>query len=123
MDITDKIDGILSEATAPSQNNVLSTLSKGLQNVSDITGKLGMSLWHYLNIRMLSKGSSFIFKSQPSMKIMDELWHRTAKSLEDSEQLTPQALKKLKSNFYSLHKWFDKLYTWNSDKNAWEYTG
>jgi len=121
MDITTKINGLLGESTIPSQNKVLSTMSKGLKDVSDITNRIGMSLWHYLDTQIVGKKVGGIFKTQPSMKLIDELWDRIGKSVEKSEQLTPEALKKLKANFYSFSKTFDSVYEWNSKEKRWEF--
>ncbi len=110
---------ILSEASLPNQGKVLSTISKGLGDVPDITSTVGMALWHFLNPAIVGKGG-IIYKSGKSIKIMDELWHRIGRSVEASEKLTPKALTKLKKNFFSLSSTFQKIYQWNAEKNRWE---
>jgi hypothetical protein len=129
MDITEKIDSIISEATVPSQGAILSAMSKGLEDVKDITGKVGMSLWHYFNLKIVGKknkntvNTAKVFNSSKSNKLADELWFRIGKSVEDSEALDDKGLKKLKSNFYSIVNKWDKVYTYDKKVNAWEFTG
>jgi hypothetical protein len=126
MDITDKIDSLL-EATVPSQGNIRSTMAKGLKDVPDITGRVAMSLWHYFDLKIVgnknTQNGAKIFNSSKSNKLADELWYRIGKSVEDSEQLAPDGLKKLKNNFYSIVNKWDKVYTYNKDSKAWEFTG
>jgi hypothetical protein len=134
MDITDKIDSIL-ESTVPSQQAIASEMAKGLKDVSDITSKVAMSLWHYFNLKIVGgnkypgKGTSGtinqgkIFKSQSSNKLSDELWYRIGKNIEDGEYLADEGLKKLKSNFYSIIGKWGKLYSYNEKMKAWEFTG
>lgn len=134
MDITDKIDSIL-ESTVPSQQAISSEMAKGLKDVSDITNKVAMGLWHYFNLKIVGgnaypgKGTSGvinqgkIFKSQSSNKLSDELWYRIGRKLEDSEYLTDEGLKKLKANFYSIIGKWGKLYSYNEKVKAWEFTG
>jgi len=123
MSIIDKIDELLNEATIPSQSKFMSVMSNGLKDVSDITSMVAMSLWHYVNPRIIGKGGGNIYKSQPSNKIMDELWYRIGRSVEDSEHLTDDGLKKLKKNFYSLGKDFMNIYKMDSTGKAWTTTG
>lgn len=138
MDITDKIDSIL-ESTVPSQQAISSEMAKGLKDVSDITNKVAMGLWHYFNLKIIG-GNTYprsvktgltsgvinqgkIFKSQSSNKLSDELWYRIGRKLEDSEYLTDEGLKKLKANFYSIIGKWGKLYSYNEKVKAWEFTG
>ena len=121
MDIADKIDFLINEATVPSQSKVLSTMSKGLKDVQDITNRIGMSLWHYFDLKIVGKRVGGIFKTQLSVKLVDELWDRIGKNIEKSEQLTPDALNKLKKNFYSFSKILDSVYEWNSKEKRWEF--
>lgn len=121
MDITKKINCILGEAKIPSQSNILSKMAKGLKDVQDITNTIGMSLWHYFDLNIVGKKVGGIFKTQQSMKLIDELWYRIGKSVEKSEQLAPEALKKLKTNFYSFSKALDNIYEWNSKEKRWEF--
>lgn len=128
MDITDKINIIL-EATFPSQPWIRSEMSKGLKDVTNITDRMAMALWHYFDPKMVGKrGSmgvnpSLIFKQGSNKTLADELWHRIGKSLEDSEHMTDDGIKKLKKNFYNIVNKWGKLYTFNDKKNAWEFTG
>lgn len=119
MSITDKIDIILNEATIPSQSKIRSVISKGLEDVSDITSIVSNGLWHYFDLKIVKGGK--VFKSQSSKKLVDELWYRIGKGVEKSERLTPEALNKLKKNFYSFSKELDKNYTFDGKK--WEFTG
>jgi hypothetical protein len=99
-----------------SQQKITSILNKGLDG--DI-GNMAISLWHYVNPAMvLSTGG--IYKTQSSMKLMDELWFRVGSNLEKSEHLTDKGLKILKRNFYSLSKIFEDIYQWNSKEKRWE---
>lgn len=124
MDITNKIDRILNEATFSSQGGIRATMAKGLKDVPDITSRVAMSFWHYFDKKIIGKSGSrnvgIIFKSQPSKKLIDELWFRIGKPVEDSERLTDDGIKKLKKNFYSLSKWTD-LYKYNTEKKGWEF--
>jgi len=135
MSVTEKIDKILDEATVPSQQGIRSEMAKGLKDVSDITSQVAMSLWHYFNLKIVGantypgKGTSGvvnqgkIFKSQSSNKLADELWYRIGRKVEDSEHLTDDGLKKLKSNFYSIIGKWGKVYTFNQKLKSWEFTG
>jgi hypothetical protein len=120
MDVIDKLDRILSENTLPSQMAIRSDISKGLKDVTDITGKVSMSLWHYFSPHTINSRSGVIFKTQTSNKLADELWNRIGKPIEDSEQLTDDALKKLKSNFYKFIGKWGGLYQMTKQKKAWE---
>ena len=120
MTVIDKIDKILGEATTPSQEWIRNEIAKGLKDVPEITNQIAMELWHYFDLKIVGKGGK-IFKSQPSNKLSDELWHRIGKSLENSEYLTDEGLKKIKKNFYGIIGKWGKLYTMKS--NAWEFTG
>lgn len=134
MSVTEKIDKLL-EATVPSQQGIRSEMSKGLSDVSDITSRVAMALWHYFDLKIIkgntypkSSGSAMtnagkIFKSQSSNKLSDELWHRIGKSVEDSEHLTDDGIKKLKKNFYGIVCKWGKVYTFDQKSKAWEFTG
>lgn len=67
--------------------------------------EVGVSIWHY----MQGESGAKIFKTQPSKKLMDELWFRCGAD-DDSEYLTSGGLKKLKKDFYSLAKEFKGWY-------------
>ena len=135
MSVTDKIDKFLGEAVVPSQQGIRSEMSKGLKDVPDITSPVAMGLWHYFNLKIVGpntypgKGTSGvvnqgkIFKSQSSNKLSDELWYRIGRSVEDSEHLTDDGLKKLKKNFYGIIGKWGKVYTFNQELKAWEFTG
>jgi len=121
MSVIDKIDQLINEATIPSQQKIISVMSNGLKDSSDITFSVAMQLWHYINPKIIGIGGNpggTIYKSQPSNKIMDELWYRIGKSVERSEMLSDSGLKKLKKNFYSLGKDFMKIYKLDSTGKA-----
>ena len=135
MDITEKIDGIIGEATVPSRQGIRSEMAKGLEDVPDITGRVAMALHHYFDLKIV-KGKTYgnspssnmtntglIFKSQSSNKLADELWYRIGKNVEDSEMLSDDGLKKLKSNFYKIVGKWSKVYTFDNKTNAWRFTG
>jgi len=123
MDLTDKIDRYLGEATVPSQGWIRSEMSKGLsKNVNDVAWKVGMNLWHYFDLKII-KGPGLIFKSQSSNKLSDELWYRIGKPVEDSEYLDDSGIKKLKNNFYRIMSKWSKIYSWDNDKKGWKFTG
>jgi hypothetical protein len=127
MTILDKIDRLLIGEGAMadldirlksvSQQKLRAVISKGLTNAP--YGDIALSLWHYVNPAIIM-GSGGIYKTQSSMKIMDELWFRVGRNLEKSETLTDEALVKLKKNFYSLSKSFEKIYNWNPKEKRWE---
>ena len=119
MSVIDKIDRILDEAVVPSQSKIRSVISKGLEDVSDITSIVSNGLWHYFDLKIVKGGKVFKSQNQSSKKLVDELWYRIGKSVEKSERLTPEALKKLKKNFYSFSKDLEKNY--NFDGNKWEF--
>jgi len=122
MNITEKIDNLLGEATVPSQSKIRSVISKGLEDVSDITSIVANGLWHYFDLKIVKGGKVFKSQNQSSKKLIDELWYRIVeKSVAKSERLTPEALKKLKKNFYSFSKDLEKNYTYTDKK--WEFTG
>lgn len=129
MDITNKIEGLLGEATVPSQGGIRTALGKGLKGVDDIVFKVSMSLWHYFDLKIVgiknpnTETTAKIFKTQSSKKLADELWQRVGKNVEDSEQLDDSGIKKLKKNFYALVNKWEKVYTYNSKANGWEFTG
>lgn len=135
MSVTDKIDRLLGEATVPSQNAIRSEMAKGLKDVAEYTNAVAMSLWHYFNLKIVGSGTypnkgtsgtinqGKIFKSQSSNKLADELWYRIGRKVEDSEHLTDQGLKKLKSNFYSIIGKWGKLYSFDEKLKAWIFTG
>jgi len=128
MTILDRIDKILIDESkmgdldlrlkSVSQQKLRSILMKGLTNAD--VGEIIMELWHYVNPAIVGSGGGVIYKTQNSMKVIDELWFRIGRNLEKSERLTDDALSKLKSNFYSLSKTFEKIYEWNSKEKKWE---
>ena len=125
--ILDKIDKILIDESkmgdldlrlkSVSQQKLRAVIGKGLKDVP--YGDIAMSLWHYVNPAIIM-GSGGIYKTQSSMKIMDELWFRVGRNIEKAETLTDEALTKLKKNFYSLSKTFEKIYNWNPKEKRWE---
>jgi hypothetical protein len=135
MSVTEKIDKFLGEAVVPSQQGIRSEMAKGLKDIPEYTSSIAMALWHYFNLNIVGgntypgKGTSGvinqgkIFKSQSSNKLSDELWYRIGRGVEDSEHLTDSAMKKLKSNFYSIIGKWGKVYTYNEKLKAWEFTG
>jgi len=135
MDITDKIDSIINEATVPSQQGIRSEMAKGLKDVPDITGRVAMALYHYFDLKIVkgktyggSSGSNMtntglVFKSQSSNKLADELWYRIGKNVEDSEMLSDDGLKKLKKNFYGIVGKWSKVYSFDNKANAWRFIG
>lgn len=123
MSVTDKIDKILGEAVVPSQQGIRTALGKGLKGIDDIVFQVGLSLWHYFDLKII-KGPGYIFQSDPKNKTLaDELWHRTSKGVEDSEYVDEDGIKKLKKNFYDLVNKWGKIYSWNKEKKGWEFTG
>ena len=119
MSVTDKIDKILNE-TSPSIMFLRKELSKGLsKNVHGITFQVAKSLYHYFDPKM--RGSGVIFKTKSSNSLADELWNRTAKSVEDSEMLDDAGIKKLKSNFYNILKKWGSLYQMSNKGKGWEW--
>lgn len=117
----DLVEKYLGEGSTLSQGKFMSTMAKGLKDVSDVTSTVAMSLYHYIDPRITGSKVGGIYKTQKSSKIMDELWFRLVKNIVDSERLTDDAIKKLKTNFYSFKKLFMSSYEWNSYEKRWEY--
>lgn len=112
------VEGI-NENILPTYGSIRSDMSKGLKDVTDITNQVATSLLHYFERKMINS-NGVILKTQSSNKLADELWHRIGKSIEDTEQLTDDALKKLKSNFYKFIGKYGGLYTMTKQKKGWE---
>ena len=121
MDITDKLDKVLKEATVPSQSGIITALNKGLDKDRAIFN-LGIELHHYFNLKFIKDG--YIFQSKPNIKTLsDELWYRLGRNLEKSEFFHEKAMSKLKDNFYKIVNKWSKVYKFDKKENRWEFIG
>jgi hypothetical protein len=116
-----KFKAYLNEAMV-SKDNILITLNKDVND--KIVNKLTSLLYDYLDTSKLKKSDKpYIYRSQPSKKIIDELWYRTGVGIEKKSLLDKMQLDTLKRNFYKFSNDADRIYKYDADEDRWNFIG
>jgi hypothetical protein len=118
-----KFQAFLNEASMPSKSNVVDKITNGLDN-NKYAKKVADMLYNYFDESKLKKSDKpYIYKSQSSPKLIDELWYRNGAGLGTKNLMNKDELAKLKENFYSFAEALNKIFKWDAKEQRWNYIG